>query len=68
MDKDRNRLHPATITDACCSFCDKSYLDVGPLVEGPKGGAFICRDCAALCLEIIERERNRRRSNGEPGK
>jgi ATP-dependent Clp protease ATP-binding subunit ClpX len=49
--------------NAFCSFCRKSYVDVGPLVEGP-GEIFICGDCAALCRSIVEQEaRHRRQSN-----
>ena len=36
-----------------CSFCRKSYRDVGPLIVGPeldKGlRAYIFRDCVELC-------------------
>src|SRR5438132_11373652 len=45
--------------NAYCSFCRKSYQDVGPLVEGP-GDVFICVDCIELCQSIIEQERRRR--------
>jgi ATP-dependent Clp protease ATP-binding subunit ClpX len=45
--------------DATCSFCRKSYRDVGPLVEGP-GGVYICGDCVELCQSIIEQETHRR--------
>ena len=34
--------------NAYCSFCRKSYRDVGPLVEGP-GDVYICGDCIELC-------------------
>jgi ATP-dependent Clp protease ATP-binding subunit ClpX len=50
--------------NACCSFCEKSYRDVGPLVEGP-GDVYICGECAELVQEIIKQER-RRRSVGQP--
>ena len=30
--------------NAFCSFCRKSYRDVGPLVEGP-GDVYICGEC-----------------------
>src|SRR5690606_4824120 len=30
--------------NAYCSFCRKSYRDVGPLVEGP-GDVYICGEC-----------------------
>jgi ATP-dependent Clp protease ATP-binding subunit ClpX len=49
--------------EASCSFCRKSYRDVGPLAEGPdtgKGAAYICADCAELVLTILRQEKRRR--------
>src|SRR2546430_4832830 len=45
--------------NAFCSFCRKSYRDVGPLVEGP-GDVYICGDCIELCQSILHEERRRR--------
>jgi ATP-dependent Clp protease ATP-binding subunit ClpX len=45
--------------NAFCSFCRKSYRDVGPLVEGP-GDVFICGECVELCQSIIDQEKRRR--------
>src|SRR5918911_5698508 len=45
--------------NAYCSFCRKSYRDVGPLVEGP-GDVYICGECIELCQSIIEQEKRRR--------
>src|SRR5690348_8753325 len=45
--------------NAYCSFCRKSYRDVGPLVEGP-GDVYICGECIELCQSILEQERRRR--------
>jgi ATP-dependent Clp protease ATP-binding subunit ClpX len=42
-----------------CSFCRKSYREVGPLAEGPDE-VFICYRCVLLCKDIIESERRRR--------
>ena len=39
--------------NAYCSFCRKSYRDVGPLVEGP-GDVYICGDCIELCQSILD--------------
>src|SRR3989449_2537020 len=55
---------PATSTtgrnrNAFCSFCRKSYRDVGPLVEGP-GDVYICGECIELCQSIIDQEKRRR--------
>ncbi|HID74873.1 MAG TPA: AAA family ATPase, partial [Planctomycetaceae bacterium] len=53
-----------TRKNAFCSFCRKSYRDVGPLVEGP-GDVYICGECIDLCQSILEQER-RRRGTGKP--
>src|SRR5437870_6017051 len=45
--------------NAFCSFCRKSYRDVGPLVEGP-GDVYICGECIELCQAIIDQEKKRR--------
>lgn len=50
--------------NANCSFCRKSYREVGPLVEGPDD-VYVCGDCIELCQSILEQERRRR---GEPKK
>ena len=42
-----------------CSFCRKSYRDVGPLVEGP-GDVYICGECIELCHNILDQEQRRR--------
>ena len=49
----------ATKKNAHCSFCRKSYRDVGPLVEGP-GDVYICGECIELCQSILEQEQRRR--------
>ncbi len=48
-----------TKKNAFCSFCRKSYRNVGPLVEGP-GDVYICGECIDLCQSILEQERRRR--------
>jgi ATP-dependent Clp protease ATP-binding subunit ClpX len=48
--------------NAFCSFCRKSYRDVGPLVEGP-GDVYICGECIELCQSIIDQEKRRRGIN-----
>ncbi len=45
--------------NAFCSFCRKSYREVGPLVEGP-GDVYICGECVELCQQILEQDRRRR--------
>ena len=42
-----------------CSFCRKSYREVGPLVEGPED-ACICGECIELCQMILRQEMRRR--------
>ena len=50
-----------TKKNAFCSFCRKSYRDVGPLVEGP-GDVYICGECIDLCQSILDQEQKRRGS------
>jgi ATP-dependent Clp protease ATP-binding subunit ClpX len=45
--------------NANCSFCRKSYREVGPLVEGPSD-VYICGECIELCQSILDQERKRR--------
>ena len=45
--------------NANCSFCRKSYREVGPLVEGPDD-VYICGECIELCQSILEQEHRRR--------
>jgi len=47
---------------ANCSFCRKSYREVGPLVEGPDD-VYICGECIELCQSILDQERRRRGSS-----
>jgi ATP-dependent Clp protease ATP-binding subunit ClpX len=49
--------------NAFCSFCRKSYRDVGPLVEGP-GNVYICGGCVELCQSIVTQEKRRRNFPG----
>ena len=48
-----------TKKNAYCSFCRKSFRDVGPLVEGP-GDVYICGECIELRQSILDQERRRR--------
>jgi len=45
--------------NANCSFCRKSYREVGPLVEGPSD-VYICGECIELCQSILDQEKRRR--------
>lgn len=54
-----SRRGSTTKKNAFCSFCRKSYRDVGPLVEGP-GDVYICGECIDLCQSILEQEKRRR--------
>ncbi len=60
--KDNSSLRRGTSSNkknAFCSFCRKSYRDVGPLVEGP-GDVYICGECIELCQSILDQEQRRR--------
>ena len=62
-DGSQNRRSGGTTKkNAFCSFCRKSYRDVGPLVEGP-GDVYICGECIDLCHSILDQERKRRGSS-----
>ena len=54
-----------TKKNAFCSFCRKSYRDVGPLVEGP-GDVYICGECIELVPKSILDQENRRRGTTKP--
>jgi ATP-dependent Clp protease ATP-binding subunit ClpX len=56
------RRSSASKKNASCSFCRKSYREVGPLVEGP-GDVYICGECIELCQSILDQEQRRRGSN-----
>jgi hypothetical protein len=51
--------------NAYCSFCRKSYTDVGPLVEGP-GEVYICGGCIELSQDIVCQEQRRRHRPKRP--
>lgn len=55
---------PTGKKNANCSFCRKSYREVGPLVEGPEE-VYICGECIELCQSILDQEKRRR---GTPAK
>ena len=60
--KDNPRSRRGTSSNkknAFCSFCRKSYRDVGPLVEGP-GDVYICGECIELCQSILDQEQRKR--------
>jgi len=59
-----SRRGGAAKKNAFCSFCRKSYRDVGPLVEGP-GDVYICGECIELCQSILDQEKRRRGSPKE---
>ncbi len=56
---------PSPKRNAFCSFCRKSYNEVGPLVEGPSE-VYICGECVELCQAIIIQERRRRSPPAPP--
>jgi ClpX C4-type zinc finger len=59
---------PSVESEVSCSFCRKSYREVGPLVEAPdsgKGPTYICRDCAELVIELIDTEKRRSESEAK---
>jgi len=63
MSKSGNDNSRTNRREMSCSFCNKNYKDVGPLVEGT-GDVYICGECVELCQHILVQERRRRNSNG----
>ena len=51
-DEGGERRGSTTKKNAFCSFCRKSYRDVGPLVEGP-GDVYICGEVDAEGRSIL---------------
>ncbi len=58
----RRNPRPVGTRNAYCSFCRRSYSDVGPLAEGPDR-VFICGPCVEQCGSLIAQEQARRRSS-----
>lgn len=58
-DSSGSRQGGSSKKNAHCSFCRKSYREVGPLVEGP-GDVYICGECIELCQSILDQEQRRR--------
>ncbi|MGL6225045.1 MAG: ATP-dependent Clp protease ATP-binding subunit ClpX [Thermoguttaceae bacterium] len=54
-----------TKKNAFCSFCRKSFREVGPLIEGPND-VYICGECTDLCQSILTQEKRRRSPNHTP--
>ena len=40
------------MADVICTFCVKPAADIETMVAGP--GVYICNECVALCVELIE--------------
>jgi ATP-dependent protease Clp ATPase subunit len=57
--EEANKLgEPSLSQDCFCSFCGKSFRDVGPFVEGADQ-VYICRKCTELCARMLEGEYGR---------
>jgi dissimilatory sulfite reductase (desulfoviridin) alpha/beta subunit len=46
--------------EACCSWCTKGASEVEVMIEGR--GCYICDECVDLCVEIVRKEKDRRRA------
>ena len=49
-----------------CSFCGKSQHDVKKLIAGP--AVFVCDECVALCVKIIDETSDAHDGTGNPPK
>jgi ATP-dependent Clp protease ATP-binding subunit ClpX len=54
-----SKKQTSRMRNAYCSFCRKSWTEVGPLAEGP-GDVYICHKCVLACKDLIENELERR--------
>lgn len=43
------------MSDPHCSFCKKSYSEIGPLVDA-RGEVFICFNCVEICRSVFSQE------------
>jgi ATP-dependent Clp protease ATP-binding subunit ClpX len=68
MDEQSTRNLPRAHHDAHCSFCGKSFREMGTLFEGrsDKGEAgksvYICRSCVELAASMLDQEAKRQAS------
>ncbi|MCB7138289.1 ClpX C4-type zinc finger protein, partial [Cellulosimicrobium marinum] len=53
---DERSRRPRSADTLTCSFCGKSQKQVKRLIAGP-AGVFICDECVALCLEMVDEDR-----------
>ncbi len=60
MDRE-GRMPPKKTNDEKehCSFCKKTFAEVGPLLAGPPG-VYICRECADFCHTLFQQEKRSR--------
>lgn len=45
--------------DLRCSFCNKSKNTVWHLFGNHSGTDFICNECVALCMSVVEKGKSR---------
>ena len=45
----------------CCSFCQRSYSEAGPMIDSLKG-AYICEECVSQAQYVLQNERARKAS------
>jgi ATP-dependent Clp protease ATP-binding subunit ClpX len=41
------------VKEPACSFCEKTKKETRSIVAGPNG-VYICDECVALCVQIME--------------
>jgi len=46
-----------------CSFCGRTDAEAGPILVSPSGGS-ICKDCADLCQNIFNENKNGKENQG----
>ena len=55
------------MSEARCSFCDKGVADVAVLIQGT-AGAYICDECAELCIEVVRDKKAGRSQRAAPAR
>ena len=43
-----------------CDFCEKSNDNVNFMIAGPENRVHICDECAILCVEVIEKQKQKK--------
>lgn len=45
--------------ETVCSFCGKTEIHLNQIVSNPDGDCFICRECAEMCLNLMDKDKKK---------